>query len=410
MQIGNFRLLLGSVVLAASIVATGSSSFGGPLTPPAGAITPTRGIDPRTPVTLETCPGDNDSSPSVLKITQSGSYYLTANVVGVAGKHGIEIAAPMVTLDLNGFTVQGVSGSKTGVLLTNAANSAEVRNGKVTGWGGDGLGHEGAPGYSKIIGVLVSANIGSGILLNAYSQVRECEAFGNGVDGIRVSAKGRIESCSSLQNARYGFYVSNSGNIVSKSVATNNGDDGFNAFMNNMFVECLSMNNLGDGFNVNRAILRACFSNNNSGNGFVLNSGSHISDSIASQNSAVGFSAGNACQLINNNANGNGTGSSPTYGFAITGVGSRVVGNLASFNGNGFSIPGTNCVVSNNTASNNDSVGFFVQSNTNALLTANVSTANTTNYTILSGNDTGAIITNPGAGFTTTNPAANIAN
>ena len=59
-------------------------------------------VEPRTPVDATNTPGDGDSS---FKITQSGSYYLTGNITGVTGKHGIQIEASNVTLDLGGFRI-----------------------------------------------------------------------------------------------------------------------------------------------------------------------------------------------------------------------------------------------------------------------------------------------------------------
>src|SRR5678815_1587099 len=98
----------------------------GPLTPP-GAPAPTMKtldqVEPRVAINATNTPGDDDS---LFKITQPGSYYLTGNITGVAGKHGIEIAASGVTLDLNGFDLVGVAGmgpfdgvSATVVGLTN---------------------------------------------------------------------------------------------------------------------------------------------------------------------------------------------------------------------------------------------------------------------------------------------------
>ena len=53
----------------------------------------------------------------MFKITQPGSYYLTSNVTGVAGKAGIEVTAPNVTIDLRGFELLGVPGSLAGIDL-----------------------------------------------------------------------------------------------------------------------------------------------------------------------------------------------------------------------------------------------------------------------------------------------------
>jgi len=76
-------LLLGFATAAASA---------GPLNPPAGPITSTHKtlteVEPRIPISSTTTPGD---ATSLYRISQPGSYYLTGNITGQAGKHGIYI-------------------------------------------------------------------------------------------------------------------------------------------------------------------------------------------------------------------------------------------------------------------------------------------------------------------------------
>ena len=112
----------------------------GPLTPP-GAPAPTMKtldqVEPRTPIDATHTPGDADS---LFKITQPGSYYLTGNITGVAAKHGIEIAAGGVTLDLMGFDLSGIAGSLDGVSSTVASlTSISIRNGSIRAWGDEGI-------------------------------------------------------------------------------------------------------------------------------------------------------------------------------------------------------------------------------------------------------------------------------
>src|SRR5262245_32112399 len=97
-----------ATLLAAVMSATICIAKAGDLNPPLGPVAPTlktlTDVEPRIAISAANTPGDADS---VFRITQPGSYYLTGNVTGVAGRHGVEIAANSVTLDLNGFDLAG---------------------------------------------------------------------------------------------------------------------------------------------------------------------------------------------------------------------------------------------------------------------------------------------------------------
>src|SRR5216117_1440443 len=129
--------------VAGLVVVVGTlASLAGPLDPPAGPVAPTGKtlgeVEPRIAVNAANTPGDSNS---LFKITQPGSYYLTGNITGVANKHGIEIAASGVTLDLNGFDLLGAPGSLDGVSVTTAAvqSNITVFNGSVRAWGDKGI-------------------------------------------------------------------------------------------------------------------------------------------------------------------------------------------------------------------------------------------------------------------------------
>jgi hypothetical protein len=121
-------LLLGVGTLAAgAILASGRQAQGGPLTPPAGPVTPTgvtlqeingrialpSGLaEARIPIT--------PNSPST--ISQPGSYYLTAD------RQGLVITSTDVTLDLNGFSISYVA-SQPGITIN--APRVTIRNGRI---------------------------------------------------------------------------------------------------------------------------------------------------------------------------------------------------------------------------------------------------------------------------------------
>ena len=84
-------------------------------------------VEPRRPIS---------SVPFI--INQPGSYYLTTNLVGVAGQNGISINSDCVTIDMMGFELRGVAGSLSGILL-NAGVRVYIYNGCIRNWGQDGI-------------------------------------------------------------------------------------------------------------------------------------------------------------------------------------------------------------------------------------------------------------------------------
>ena len=126
----NSRSLIVTVIVCATALMIASLiANAGPLAPPAGPIAPTNKtlaeVEPRIAINATNTPGDADS---LFRIAAPGSYYLTGNITGVVGEHGIEIASSGVTLDLMGFELLGVAGSLDGAaLVSNSKREASVR-------------------------------------------------------------------------------------------------------------------------------------------------------------------------------------------------------------------------------------------------------------------------------------------
>lgn len=177
----------------------------GPLTPP-GAPAPGMKtldqVDPRTPVNAVNTPGD---ATATYVISQPGSYYLTGNILGVPGEHGIRIDASYVTLDLNGFVLDGVIGSLSGIaMLDPALRGCTIRNGTLRFWGEHGL------------------RGGS----NAALILEDLRAEGNSEWGFYVSGSPIImRNCTAIGNTLGGSRMSGHG-LALGSIARNNGGDG----------------------------------------------------------------------------------------------------------------------------------------------------------------------------------------
>jgi parallel beta-helix repeat protein len=177
-----------------------STSFAqGALTPPAGAPAPVMKsldqIEARIP--LNTLPGATNA---VHVISQPGNYYLTANVVGSAGKNGILINAHNVNIDLNGYTILGSGvGSLDGIAVLNPddgdGDRLIVRNGNIRKWGGAAISM-----YSHYVQALEDLHIsdcGFGIGCYGAAIVRRCHLANTGKSGIYLTtAISRVQDCS----------------------------------------------------------------------------------------------------------------------------------------------------------------------------------------------------------------------
>ena len=136
-----------------------------------------------------------------VKITQTGSYKLSGNLMVPAETNGIEISAIGVNLDLNGFSITGpiicdLTGSNCGPIpnaLTRgifASNfiGAVIRNGSVSGF------TRGVAGGELIEEILTFSNSSFGILTE-FAVVRRNSASRNGSAGIQCT------SCTVTENA-----------------------------------------------------------------------------------------------------------------------------------------------------------------------------------------------------------------
>jgi parallel beta-helix repeat protein len=320
------------------------ASRAGSLTPPAGPVTATMKnlaqVEPRTPV--QTLPGSASAS---FVISQSGSYYLTGNIQGVAGLHGIEITTDNVTLDLMGYSIIGAIsiGIVDGIHAAGGVDRIHIRGGIVRGWRGNGV-EIGAHGAS-LTDVIVLDNSGDGLSASGFHTIIEdCTSRNNGGNGIRIGAYSRITGCLSLENGGSGIVSSISFCVVDRCVCSENARDGisFGAGSAGTVSNCICISNGQDGISV-------CGSN---------------------------LISGNLCT-------GNGTQSSSGAGIEVRCGNNRVEGNH---------------VVGND-------IGIVCSNNNDEVVVRNTAEGNTTaNYSVGTGNDVGPI----GSAAAATSPWANI--
>ena len=329
-------------------------AFGqGALTPP-GAPAPTMKtltqIEPRTDVL--TLAGDGGNR---FIIAQPGSYYLTTNIVGVSGKNGITIASGNVTLDLNGFALLGVAGSFRGVYVIGTYTNLTVRNGTVSGWGGDGVDaySTGFPRNVVLERLTISGNGGHGIETEAASVVRDCLSQSNYNDGIYCSG-GLISGCVSRDNR--GLGISAVSSVVRDCRVGSSGNDGIHA-TSSVVRDCWVESSAGDGIYATPGTVSGCFVKDSVQSGIYVNApGSQISGNTCIGNN-TSASVGHAGIYVNDSNNRiednhvSATGgilgikvNSPTYVNNVViknTVSGNGINNYAGFAGNDFGPVGT---------------------------------------------------------------------
>jgi hypothetical protein len=202
------------IITAIVVAAAAAPTYAGPIDPPAGPIAPTTGPEPRIPITAATTPGDGlgSASPSLFKITQPGSYYLTANITGESGKHGIEITASNVTIDLNGFNLQGGAGTLDAITATVEVGSTiggiAISNGSIQGWGGDGVDlSTAAASRCRVERVTSSGNTVIGISVGPGTSVVNCTAAQNSSGGFIAGSGSTLSACTAYQNSGNGIEI-----------------------------------------------------------------------------------------------------------------------------------------------------------------------------------------------------------
>lgn len=267
-------------------------AFAGDLTPPSGTPGPTmktlQQVEPRVVIDSSTTPGDADS---LFKITASGSYYLPANLSISSGRGMLEIAASNVTVDFNGFRVQGLAGSIDGVFTTGAVSNITLRNGNFVSFGGDGIDTSSATAV-KIEGTRVRSCGSAGIRAAADTVVHQCEVGANGSHGIIVGARSVVsDSVSAGSTAGNGLQVTGDGVRITGFTSMNNAGIGIN--LQSAF-----------GARITDATVRA-----NSGTGVTLTDRSVLEQSAICENGLIGVSmTGRArlqgCTISGNVSNG----------------------------------------------------------------------------------------------------------
>ena len=392
----------------------------GPLDPPSGPVAPTyktlAEVEPRIAINATNTPGDADS---VFRITQRGSYYLTGSVFGVPGKHGIEIAANDVTLDLGGFVVRGSAGTLDGINVSTVRGRAiTVRNGNIMSWGDCGLEVEdnnGQPSQVSLHNLEASLNAADGFRLRSTNTVIACKAIENGGDGFGAIGNTTFTHCAASLNGGRGI-SSGSGSVVSRCIANSNASTGFALAFQSTLSDAIAEGN-AVGITGQACVIRDCVVSasdshgisvfgactiadstfyRNGGNGVDLNGGTNIKNCTASENDGNGFSIGTTSSIQGCTARDNGSNGINATNAAIILQNQCHANGQGLFGGAGISVDGSDNRVEGNNCTGQD-IGIDVNASGNIII-ANTASGNTTNWSVVANNKCLVVLgTNAGA-------------
>jgi hypothetical protein len=383
-------------------------------------------------------------------IKASGSYYLSGNITGVAGKNGISIAAANVTLDLNGAAVVGNgSGSVTIGISGSASTNGRVFNGIVRNWGligvvaGDGFtvdhiiatdntftgvqggsnssityctaNRNGQAGIRAELNTVVSHCTGSGnatgLVLSPYCQADHCSFISNGVGVTFQNGCVITDSTANANNSASGGgfqgVLSARGCVIARCAAAMNTGPGISVDFDTVISDCSITANLGDGIACLAPgnLINNCMVESNArstGNGITLNQSSSVTNCLVNGNglashAAAGISGGTRTLISGCNVNDN-------IGDGIAVEGDSTVRNSRSSHNaaNGIHTSGSGSRIEGNQARDNSGTGILA--NGGDAILRNTAGGNATPFDPASGDNFAPIQTPK----TATNPFANI--
>ncbi|MBK7403309.1 MAG: right-handed parallel beta-helix repeat-containing protein [Phycisphaerales bacterium] len=392
-------------IAALAILVTGGAAtlvaLAGPLDPPSGPVGSTyktlTEVEPRTALSDQSAPGDADNQ---FKITKPGSYYLTGNITGVSGKTCIYIASSRVTLDLNGFTLEGVSGAVNGIRV-NTDHGVSIRNGNVYNFR-DGIDAQETNG-AKLDNLTSTGNSFTGFKIGLTAIVTDCASVNNPT-GFQVFSTSTLTRCTSRGGGSRGFDVGRGCSLTDCNAwgtAT-----GFYVAGEGMLERCSSRENINHGFNLQEScIVSNCEAYNNDRIGFFATARSRLTNCVARLN-GWGFSMVEANAIVECTSASN-----LNDGLYMSGNANTV--ERSTFHENGrhgiYLFDGVGNTIDGNLVTYNADTGLRLNHSDN-LAVRNRSRGNSVaNYSFVANNDYGVILTNPGAGFTSSAAWANFA-
>lgn len=387
-------LLLASICFSAQLI------FAQGNLPPPGAPSPTMKsldqIEPRVVVNAINTPGNVTNT---FIINAPGSYYLTGNTIGAAGKHGISILTNDVTLDLNGFAlISGGGGAFRGINVPAGQTNICIRNGTVKGWTDGGVRTDFAT-CTIVEKLRLSDNVGATGLALGNGLAKDCVATGNAT-GFVIGNGAQIKDSTATANTT-GFSTGDRA-MLNNCIATVNTQYGFNCTSYVTMTDCTSSRNGLYGIVVaGSCSLTRCSATRNDIDGVSAGSGCTIADCTAGVNGYDGFRVGTGSSVRNCTAQSNGS-----AGVGVDGS-CYLSGNTCDANSRGIYAGGSGNRIDGNSCTGNTLHGFSINLDHNIII-RNTARGNGVNYSIPAGNASGPIVDMTAGGtISSTSPWAN---
>lgn len=331
-------------LLAACAGATAAPwTVAGPLNPPAGPITPTyktlAEVEPRAAV--QALPGDAEA---LHVITQPGSYYLTGNITGVAGKAAIKIASADVTLDLGGFAVTGPGPTSNpahaGVLVPllgpAASPNITIRNGSIRAWT---TGVNATYATNARLESLATFGNSTGLDLGGDGLISDCVSENDG-NGIRSGGRVVIARCVVREAAFIAIETTGAQSIISDCLVFSPGSTAVNCAGTGTVVRsCTVQSGAFEGIRLigSGGLVQGCTAQFNGHHGIVLGIGSTATGNVCRQNGgAITDGAGIHATGADNRIEANNLVSNDR-GITTVAAGNLVIRNSASGNTTAYS-------------------------------------------------------------------------
>ncbi|MBS0190831.1 MAG: right-handed parallel beta-helix repeat-containing protein [Phycisphaerales bacterium] len=317
--------------------------------------------EPRTPV--QSLPG---SATAQYVISQPGSYYLTQNIQGTAGKSGIAVDASDVSIDLGGFRLSGSTGTRPAIEVVPGRENIAIFSGCIASWQD-----------VAIEAISAKAVRVAGVTLRACNSYAGQTSPG---DCIRLGERGCVSFCSILDCLGSNVY------ILSDGLMENN------------------LNLDGDGscfFSIFRSIARGNVFRRNNGGAITIQGEATIIGNYVGVNG--GIEAGSNSTVLDNVVE-----SANFTAIRCDGTGSLIANNRVSCNAGGLKLTNAQSARVEGNQINSGGIGIEVDAGSmHCIIIRNTVRAGGASYSISPGNSYGPIVNVSGVGDITSVANAN---